>query len=159
MLQKKNKEPKAPQKQQTKDVPIPPPQEVSPTMIKKQKNIQKKTGEKQRQKYSQAVYTTRFTHFRVLRLASWSIGVLIYTILCFGLWNLYNTVFDTIANKEALFFVQEVKRTDLIHFQNLEKVREDWKTKQSQLSTSTIPVAIFGTSTPPLDTTGTEVEE
>ncbi|PIR76257.1 MAG: hypothetical protein COU32_03230 [Candidatus Magasanikbacteria bacterium CG10_big_fil_rev_8_21_14_0_10_42_10] len=109
------------------------------------KNTQMNTreAEKQRKAYSQAVYTNRFTHFRILRLSSWIVGISVVSLLGFGLWRLYATVFDTIAATENLFFIQETKRTDVIDFGTLETVRDAWSKKNTDIPTST-PFPLFG---------------
>ncbi|OIO19154.1 MAG: hypothetical protein CO029_02745 [Candidatus Magasanikbacteria bacterium CG_4_9_14_0_2_um_filter_41_10] len=141
--------------------PDPTPESAS-QMQKSQKKLkfaEAHAASKQRQAYSQTVYTSRFAQFRVLRVISWSIGIFILVILCFGLWRLYRTVFDTIEQTQNLFFTQQTKRTDIINFSTLEEVRDAWQTKYNIISTST-PREIFGEVTPViLDTAGTEVKE
>ncbi|PIR75932.1 MAG: hypothetical protein CO030_02035 [Candidatus Magasanikbacteria bacterium CG_4_9_14_0_2_um_filter_42_11] len=158
-------------KKKTKPIISPPASEPvistpSPEPVPQTKNAKKKqqhtdthAATKQRQAYSQTVYTSRFTHFRVLRIASFGVGICILIMLSFGLWKLYRTVFDTIAQTENLFFVQQTKRTDIINFATLEEVRDAWHAKYDEIATST-PRAIFGDVAPvTLDTTDTEVEE
>ena len=147
---------KNPQKQQA--APAPP--QPSRRSIKKERHQREHAIEKQRQNYSQSVYTARFAHFRILRISSWLIGTGIMISLSFGLWRLHNTVFTTIENTQQLLFVQEMRRTDIIDFSILEKVRKSTTEKYTNLSTST-PMAIFGTplSSPGLDTEASVVEE
>jgi len=130
---------------------------IQPQKGKKTAKKQLRAVEKQRNKYSQSVYTSRFTHFRVLRISSWLIGTAVLVVLSFSLWRLYNTVFDTIENTEQLFFIQEVKKTDIIDFKTFEEVRDAAAIKYAETSTTT-PAPIFGTA-PTLDTEAQIVEE
>lgn len=143
------------QTQQVVDVP----KQMSSSKTKRIAKKQERSIEKQRNRYSQSVYTSRFIHFRILRISSWLIGTGVLVALSISLWKLYNTVFDTIENTEQLFFIQEVKKTDIIDFKTLENVRKGAAQKYEQVSTTT-PAPLFGIpAEEPLDTEPQVVEE
>ncbi|PIR03256.1 MAG: hypothetical protein COV60_01320 [Candidatus Magasanikbacteria bacterium CG11_big_fil_rev_8_21_14_0_20_43_7] len=87
------------------------------------------------QSYANDVYKSRFRHFRTLRLLSLLVGVSIFLVLVFGMWQLYTMVFSTIEDTRDLFLITEKRKTQTIDFSALEGVRAAWNEKYSTSST------------------------